>query len=79
MHCLHLLLIEVSSSSDVGARAGRVGEAGGVVHDGVRAEVVVGCRVPALLLLLPRHGGQGAREARAAAGEVGDTVTQNIS
>ena len=64
----HLLLVEVRGGGDVGAGAGGGGEAGGVVHDGVRAQVVVGCRVPALLLLLARHGGHGPREPRAAPG-----------
>ena len=50
-----LLLVEMSSSRDVGAGAGGGGEAGRVVHDGVR-HVVVPSRVPALLLLLPGHG-----------------------
>ena len=76
----HLLLVEVRGGGDVGAGAGGGGEAGGVVHDGVR-HVVVPSRVPALLLLLPGHGGDlGApREAGAAPGQVGDTVTDNIS
>ena len=70
-----LLLVEMSSSCDVGARAGGGGEAGRVVHHGVRHVVVPG-RVPALLLLLPGHRGDlgPPREARAAAGQVGHTV-----
>ena len=69
----HLLLVEVSSSSNVGAGGGGGGQAGGVVHDGVGAEVVVGGRVPALLLLLPGHRGHRPREPGAAPGEVGHT------
>ena len=68
-----LLLVEVSSSSNVGAGGGGGGQTGGVVHDGVGAEVVVGGRVPALLLLLPGHRGHGPREPGAAPGEVGHT------
>ena len=66
----------MSSRSNVCAGTGGGGQAGGVVHDGVRAQVVVGCRVPALLLLLPGHRGDlgPPREARAAAGQVGHTV-----
>ena len=75
----HLLLVEVSCSSDVGAGTGGGGQAGRVVHDGV-GHVVVPSRVPALLVLLPRHRGHlGPREAWAAAGEVRDTVTTNMS
>ena len=75
----HLLLVEMSCSSDVGAGTGGGGEAGRVVHDGV-GHVVVASRVPALLVLLPRHRGHlGTREAWAAAGQVGHTVTTNIS
>ena len=74
-----LLLVEMSSSRDVGAGAGGGGEAGRVVHDGVR-HVVVPSRVPALLLLLPGHWGHlGTREPGAAPGQVGHTVTANIS
>ena len=75
----HLLLVEVSRSSDVGAWAGGGGQAGRVVHDGV-GHVVVPSRVPALLVLLARHRGDlGPREAWTAPGQVGDTVTTNIS
>ena len=80
IYIVDLLLVEMSSSRDVGAGAGGGGEAGRVVHDGVR-HVVVPRRVPALLLLLPGHGGDlgPPGKAWAAPGQVGDTVTHNLS
>ena len=80
IYIVDLLLVEMSSSRDVGAGAGGGGEAGRVVHDGVR-HVVVPSRVPALLLLLPGHGGDlgPPGKAGAAPGQVGDTVTHNLS
>ena len=75
----HLLLVEMSRSCDVGAWTGGGGEAGGVVHDGV-GHVVVASRVPALLVLLAGHRGHlGPGEPWAAPGQVGHTVTTNIS
>ena len=57
-----LLLVEVGGRGDVSAGAGGGGEAGGVVHHGVPGHaprprhvgrhVVVGGRVPALLVLV---------------------------
>ena len=75
----HLLLVEVGGRGNVCAGAGGGGEAGGVVHDGV-GHVVVASRVPALLVLLAGHRGHlGPGEPWAAPGQVGHTVTTNIS